>query len=317
MNDTGRPRYAAASTRTRMSGRSGSGPSHAARVSAKSRGVHCGGTGENAAIGRSAGLEQRAPRRRRAAPAARVVELRRHRRESQAAVRACRASPSACRCPICGGSIGVTCSASCRGTRSRGLVRYQKRNAGGRSFASTSQRCGLSSMRAIQGMYGAYGSESPVPCRRAARCSRASRGSARRDRRAPPAACRAAPVRASVVARRQRRRTRSARPRPTRRPPAPATGHASVSPAAASMSGDGVSPAASAAASGSPPGSAAATVERRRRPLLRILRRGSAGSRARSPDRDRARSTTASSPCRCRAAASDRRASSRRRRGGR
>src|SRR4051794_25318149 len=43
--ETGRPRNDAASTRTRTSGRSGSGPSHAFLTSAKLRGVQSGSTG--------------------------------------------------------------------------------------------------------------------------------------------------------------------------------------------------------------------------------------------------------------------------------
>ena len=50
-----------------------------------------------------------------------------------------------------------------------------------------------------------------------------------------------------------------------------AAASAPCSPAAATISGDGVSPAASAAASGSPPGSAAATASAEARPLPRIL----------------------------------------------
>ena len=124
MNDTARPRYAAASMRTRMSGRSGSWPSHAARVSAKSRGAHCGATGENAAIGRSAASNSFGHGGVCVTGCA-LVELPRHRRESRGAAR-CMSSVTECMSvSVCGGSSGVTCNASCRGARSRGLVRYQ------------------------------------------------------------------------------------------------------------------------------------------------------------------------------------------------
>ena len=93
-------------------------------------------------------------------------------------------------------------------------------------------------------------------------------------------------------ARRERERRSRGERRRTRRPRARARrASASVSPAAASIAGDGVSPAASAAASGSPPGSAAATVERGRRPLRpdpssrqRRITRSTAGSRSRTID---------------------------------
>ena len=84
----------------------------------------------------------------------------------------------------------------------------------------------------------------------------------------------------------------------SRTSPTPAIDHAirgespSPTPAAATISGDGVSPAASAAASGSPPGSAAATAWPRPAAAPGPSR-GSAGSRARPPGRCPRRRRTA------------------------
>ena len=59
-NQTGRPRYAAASTRIGRSGRSGQAPSQAARASVWNSGVHRGVTGRKAAGSSRASENRRA-----------------------------------------------------------------------------------------------------------------------------------------------------------------------------------------------------------------------------------------------------------------
>ena len=154
-------------------------------------------------------------------------------------------------------------------TRSLGLCRYQKWSGGRIPWRGRSSGPAVPLLaRDIRGTR----RSTSKPCavvggaRRAAACARSPRAVLER-------------VGGLFERGRARRRsvkvvktTNAARRRLRGRPDGPSAGAWLLGlAAAATISGDGVSPAASAAASGSPPGSAAATAERRRRPRRGIL----------------------------------------------
>ncbi len=138
-NDTGRPRYAAASMRTRTSGRPGSAPSHAARTSAKSFGVHSGAAGVNDVRARPAARKSGAQSGAGAGVVSAGSRCGGTRRNSTSRPRVSTIT-SVWPLIVSAGSVGETSGEGLSGSRPRGLVRYQKTSAGPAATRARLQR---------------------------------------------------------------------------------------------------------------------------------------------------------------------------------